>query len=76
MGPPEGTPPPEALASWDISDEARDPAVIPEGVNPALRTFWSAMVLSAGENSSPETAQPAHLFIHSPGDSEEMKLLP
>lgn len=76
MGPPEGTPPPEALASWDIRDEARDPPVIPE-VKPALRTFRSDMLLSAGENSREALRDcSAHLFIHSPADSEEMKLLP
>lgn len=70
MAPPEGTPPPEALASWDISDEARDPPVIPEGVNPALRTFWSDMMPSTGENSSgaagtsnSEAAQPLFLYF-------------
>lgn len=68
MGPPEGTPPPEALASWDISDEARDPPVIPEGVKPALWTFRSDMLLSAGENSRETlrdcsgTAQPIFLY--------------
>lgn len=77
MGPPEGTPPPEDLASWDITDEARDPPLIPEGVNPALWTFWSDMVLPAGENSSEALGEcSVHPFIHSPADSEETKLLP
>lgn len=77
MAPPEGTPPPEALASRDISDEPRDPFVIPEGVKPALRTFWSDMMPSAGENASEALRHcSAHLFIHSPDDSGETKLLP
>lgn len=61
--PPEWTPPPDALASWDIIDEASDAPVIPEEVKPALWTFWSAISLSDGVESTEALRGSTSLFI-------------
>jgi len=56
-------------------DEASDPPAIPEGVKPALQTFWSDISPSDGVESTGALQGSARLFIHCLANSKEMKLL-